>query len=79
MREVIRDAGLNLQVSGQALAKLQRETYDVVVDLRALELSCECEFPTLPSASLENVVQNDLVHCTMRTETDCQTRPSINS
>jgi hypothetical protein len=43
----------NLQVSGQTLAELQ-EIYDEVLVQTALELRCECEFPTLPSASLEN-------------------------
>jgi hypothetical protein len=52
-RGAIRDAGLNLQVSGQTLAELQ-EIYDEVVVQKALELLCECEFPTLPPASLEN-------------------------
>ena len=44
---------LNLQVSGQTLAELQ-EIYDDVLVQTALELRRECEFPTLPSASLEN-------------------------
>jgi hypothetical protein len=44
---------LNLQVSGQTLAELQ-EIYNKVLVQTALDLRCECEFPTLPSALLEN-------------------------
>jgi hypothetical protein len=42
MRESIRDAGLQRQVSGQTLAELH-EIYDEVVVHKALELRCECE------------------------------------
>ena len=44
---------LSLQVSGQTLAELQ-ENYDDILVQTALELRCECEFLTLPSASLQN-------------------------
>ena len=53
MREAIKDAGLHLQVSGQTLAELH-DIYDEVVLRKALEIRCECEFPTLPPKSLEN-------------------------